>query len=42
MKDTFRLLGHDVDSEKFAKIIDQRVTQLLEYAGTKKKYITQT
>jgi len=32
MKDTFRLLGHDVDSEKFSKIIDQRVGQLLEYA----------
>lgn len=32
MKDTFRLLGHDVENEKFGKIIDQRVAQLLEYA----------
>jgi Ca2+-binding EF-hand superfamily protein len=32
MKDTFRLLGHDVDSEKFQKIIEQRVSQLIDIA----------
>ncbi|KAL9656277.1 hypothetical protein ABK040_007890 [Willaertia magna] len=32
MKDTFRLLGHDVDSEKFKHIIQQRVKQLLDFA----------
>jgi len=32
MKDTFRLLGHDVDSDKFKHIITQRVKQLLDFA----------
>ncbi|KAL0477484.1 hypothetical protein AKO1_008209 [Acrasis kona] len=32
MKDTFRLLGHDVDSDKFQKIIEQRVNQLIDIA----------
>jgi Ca2+-binding EF-hand superfamily protein len=32
MKDTFRLLGHDVESEKFQKIIEQRVAQLIDIA----------
>lgn len=32
MKDTFRLLGHDVDTEKFQSIIHQRVKKLMEAA----------
>ena len=32
MKDTFRLLGHDVDSEKFQQIITSRVKKLMEAA----------
>jgi Ca2+-binding EF-hand superfamily protein len=32
MKDTFRLLGHDVDSEKFSQIISSRVKKLMEAA----------
>ena len=34
MKDTFKLLGHNTDTEKFKKIIKQRVTQLVELADT--------
>lgn len=32
MRDTFRLLGHDVDSEKFSQVITQRVKKLMEAA----------
>lgn len=36
MKDTFRLLGHDVDSDKFSNIINQRVKKLMEAADKDK------
>jgi Ca2+-binding EF-hand superfamily protein len=32
MKDTFRLLGHDVESEKFKSVIDHRVKKLFDAA----------
>jgi Ca2+-binding EF-hand superfamily protein len=32
MQDTFRLLGHDVESEKFKAVIDHRVKKLFDAA----------